>query len=143
MTGKYLIMPFSEKYRKPVIELWEKCGLFYPGNDPDTDIDIKMKFQPELFFIGMSGERVVSTLMAGFDGHRGWLNYLGVHPDFRKKGYAGSIVSYAMEKLRELGCPKLNLQVRNSNTGVIEFYKRLGFYHHDVTSMQIKLSDNS
>ncbi len=130
---------FSEMYRPGTIRLWERCNLLFPGNDPDYDITLKMNFQPQLFFVGLSGDSVIASLMAGFDGHRGWLNYLGVDPDFRGNGYARAIVAHAIEKLRAMGCPKVNLQVRNSNLGVIEFYKKSGFNIHDVTCMQKKL----
>lgn len=139
MKNELIIEVFSEMYRKEVIKLWERCGLLFPGNDPDYDITLKTGFQPGLFFIGLASGRVTASLMAGFDGHRGWLNYLGVDPEFRGKGYGKAIVTHAVEKLRIMGCPKVNLQVRNSNPGVIGFYKKSGFQLHDVTCMQIKL----
>ena len=133
------IQVFSEIYRNDVIQLWDRCGLLFPGNDPDYDITLKTGFQPGLFFIGLVEERVAASLMAGFDGYRGWLNYLGVDPDFRGKGYGKAILAHAVENLRKMGCPKINLQVRNSNRQVIEFYKKSGFYSHDVITMQVKL----
>lgn len=139
MNNSLIIKTFSEKYRSEIINLWDKCNLLFPGNNPDNDIDIKVRFQPDLFFIGFYGEILVSSLMAGFDGHRGWLNYLGVLPDFRKKGYGKLMIDHAVDRLNNIGCPKINLQVRGSNTGVIEFYKKSGFYMHDVVCMQLKL----
>ena len=133
------ISVFSEEQRQNVIELWRICGLLFPGNDPDYDIDLKMKFQPELFFIMTSGSRVTGSVMAGFDGHRGWLNYLCVHPDFRNRGYGRELIMHAAEKLKGYGCPKVNIQIRTSNTGVIDFYQKSGFYMHDVICMQMKI----
>jgi ribosomal protein S18 acetylase RimI-like enzyme len=133
------ITVFHEDHRQQVIKLWEKCGLLFPGNDPDYDIDLKIKFQPHLFFILLIDGIAAGSVMAGFDGHRGWLNYLCVHPDFRNMGYGRDLIAHAVQQLKKTGCPKINLQIRNSNTGVIEFYKKAGFYIHDVMCMQLKI----
>ena len=133
------IIEYRESQRPEVIELWRLCGLLFPGNDPDYDIDIKMRFQPGLFFVMPAASGIIATIMAGFDGHRGWLNYLCVHPDFRNRGYGTHLVSFAAEKLKALGCPKINHQIRNSNSEVINFYKKAGFNMHDVVCMQLKI----
>jgi len=98
-----------------VIDLWNLCGLIVPSNNPEKDIELKMKFQPELFFVAELDDLIIGTVMTGYDGHRGWLNYLGVHPGYRSSGYGRSLVEYSINKLKELNCPKINLQVRNSN----------------------------
>jgi len=139
MEKEILIRAFTLKDKSQVINLWTLCGLIVPGNDPEKDINLKMKFQPELFFIAESELKIIGTVMTGYDGHRGWLNYLGVHPDYRGIGCGRSLVKFSLQKLKELDCPKINLQVRSSNTGVIDFYKKLGFTGHDVISMQLKL----
>ena len=139
MENEPRIAVFKEVQRHEIIELWEKCGLLFPGNDPDYDISLKIKFQPELFFILTIGSGIAGTVMAGFEGHRGWLNYLCVHPDFRNRGFGRALVSHAVRKLKESGCPKVNIQIRKNNTGVMEFYKKAGFYLHDVICMQLKI----
>lgn len=139
MENTLIIRNYKENDKIHVIEIWEACGLLIKGNDPGKDIELKMKFQPELFFVASINNTVVATVMTGYDGHRGWLNYLGVHPAFRGKGYGRSLVKYSIQKLKELNCPKLNIQVRNSNTGVMGFYQKLGFIMHDVIGMQLKL----
>jgi ribosomal protein S18 acetylase RimI-like enzyme len=135
----FKIRPYKEEDRVHVKILWEKCNLLFPGNDPDTDIDLKMSFQPNLFFIGEISSKIIASMMVGYDGHRGWINYLGVHPSFQKSGYGTAMVRKAIEILRELNCPKINIQVRKTNLGVINFYKNLGFKEHEVISMQLKL----
>jgi ribosomal protein S18 acetylase RimI-like enzyme len=77
--------------------------------------------------------------MAGYDGHRGWLNYLGVDPDFRRRGFGRKIMAEAERLLREAGAPKINLQVRSSNHEAIEFYRSVGFAVDDVISMGRRL----
>lgn len=132
-----------ERYRKEflgaVVDLWEKCNLVVPWNDPFEDIKRKAKFQPELFFVGLLDGEVIGSVMAGYEGHRGWINYLAVSPEFQKRGYGGKLVEKAIEELRKLGCPKINLQVRRSNAQVIDFYKHLGFNEDDVTSLGLRL----
>lgn len=122
-----------------VVALWERCDLVVPWNDPRTDIALKLQVQPELFLVGVHDEQVVGTVMAGYEGHRGWLNYLAVAPNMQGRGVGRCLVEAATDVLRELGCPKVNLQIRASNTGVIEFYKRLGFTVDDVVSMGKRL----
>ena len=139
MKNKIIIRNFKFSDMEEVINLWDLCGLIVPSNNPETDIELKMKFQPELFFVAESEGKITGSVMTGYDGHRGWLNYLGVHPDHRKNGCGRLLIEYSIEKLKELGCPKINLQVRNSNTAVKDFYKKLGFLEHEVTSMQLKL----
>ncbi len=77
--------------------------------------------------------------MAGYEGHRGWINYLAVAPDFRRRGTARRLMQVAEHELRVLGCPKINLQVRSSNSDVIAFYQRLGFSLEEVVSLGNRL----
>ncbi len=139
MKNEIIIRNFKFSDREEVISLWNLCGLIVPSNNPETDIELKLKFQPELFFVAESEGKIIGSVMTGYDGHRGWLNYLGVHPDHRKNGCGRLLIEHSIKKLKELECPKINLQVRNSNTAVKDFYKKLGFLEHEVTSMQLKL----
>jgi len=134
-----LIREYNNSDIEGVLQLWKECNLLFPGNDPVKDIELKVAFQPELFLVGVSENEIAATLMAGYDGHRGWLNYLGVLPQYQRQGYASQMIDHAIIILKNLGCPKINLQVRNNNIGVIEFYKKIGFYEHEVVSMQRKL----
>jgi len=122
-----------------VVALWERCGLTRPWNDPRKDIRRKLRAQPDLFLVGVTDGEVVATVMVGYEGHRGWIQYLGVDPKRQRKGLGRAIMAEAERLLREAGCPKINLQVRTSNTGAIEFYKRLGFMLDDVVSLGKRL----
>ena len=136
---QFIIRSFQVSDEPDVIDLWHRCNLVVPQNDPKKDIEMKLQVQPELFFVGVISSRIVSTVMSGYDGHRGWLYYLAVDPDFQKRGIARRMVEEVESKLRELGCPKINLQVRNSNKPVIAFYKHIGFGDDDVIGMGKKL----
>ena len=89
--------------------------------------------------MGEAGGRIVAATMAGYDGHRGWINYLAVAPDCRRRGYASMLMRVAERKLLELGCPKINLLIRAENAAVRGFYESLGFGMDDVVSMGKRL----
>ena len=112
-----VIRPFRDGDEAEVVKLWRDCGLVVPQNDPQKDIRRKLAFQPDLFIVGIDGGRVVATVMAGYDGHRGWLNYFAVAPDLQRTGLGRRLVEEAEKLLRGLGCPKINLQVRRSQRG--------------------------
>ena len=133
------IRPFQSPDEQPVIELWHKCDLVRPWNNPQKDISRKLQVQPELFLVGVVEEQIVATIMAGYEGHRGWLNYLAVAPQYQRRGLARNLVGEAERLLRVAGCPKINLQIRSSNQAVIGFYRRLGYDVDDVVSMGKRL----
>lgn len=134
-----LIRPYQSADETAVVDLWAACGLTRSWNDPHKDIARKLQVQPELFLVGTLGQKLVASVMAGFDGHRGWVNYLAVSPDHQKKGYARLLMLEVERLLTTLGCPKVNLQIRSGNAAVIEFYKRLGYMQDDVVSMGCRL----
>ncbi len=136
---KLIIRSFQISDEPDVIDLWRRCGLVVPQNDPKKDIEMKLQVQPELFFVGAISNRIVSTVMSGYDGHRGWIYYLAVDPDYQQNGIGRRMVEKAEMKLRKLGCQKINLQVRNSNKSVIAFYEHIGFLDDDVLGMGKRL----
>ena len=110
-----------------------------PQNDPVEDIRRKLVFQPELFFVALFDGKVIGSIMVGYEGHRGWLNYMAVLPEHQRHGYGRKLVEKAVDELKRLGCLKVNLQIRRSNVSVIEFYKHLGFKDDDVVSLGKRL----
>lgn len=133
------IRSFQLQDEEAVVDLWRQCDLIRPWNDPHKDIRRKLEIRPDLFLVGVREDRVIASVMAGYDGHRGWLNYLAVAPEYQRLGLALAIVTEAERLLRAAGCPKINLQVRTSNQGVIEFYRRVGYSTDDVLSMGKRL----
>lgn len=122
-----------------VIALWQRCELTRPWNDPHKDIQRKLKVQPELFLLGEIDDKVVASVMAGFDGHRGWVNYLAVCPTQRRRGLGRQLMEEVERRLTALGCPKLNLQVRSDNQAVLTFYRNLGYQVDEVVSLGKRL----
>src|ERR1700709_158349 len=100
------IRPYQEADEGQVVALWRSCDLVVPQNDPHQDIRSKQSIQPELFLVGLLDGLVVATLMAGYDGHRGWLNYLAVSPSRQRQGLGRQMVRDAEAALAALGCPK-------------------------------------
>jgi len=129
------IRTFHPDDEAAVIELWRRCDLLRPWNDPQQDIQRKLKQNDGLFLVGLLDDQIIATVMAGYDGHRGWLYLVGVDPAHRRSGHARRIVTEAERLLRELGCRKINLQVRDTNQQVIDFYKRIGYSVDPVLSM--------
>ena len=124
-----------------VISLWHHCGLVVPQNDPALDIERKLAVNCELFLVRESQGEIVASVMCGYDGHRGWINYLAVHPDHQQLGYGSSIMAAVEERICEKGCPKINLQVRSTNAEVIRFYESLGYALDDVIGMGKRMPD--
>ena len=133
------IRPYRPADEQAVVDLWRACGLTRPWNDPHKDIARKLTEQPELFLVGMLGNEVVASVMVGFDGHRGWVYYLAVAERHRKRSLGRALMQEAERLLIERGCPKLNLQVRTSNAGVIEFYRKLGDSLDETVSLGKRL----
>ncbi|HPE61788.1 MAG: GNAT family acetyltransferase [Thiothrix sp.] len=133
------IRPYQHEDEATVIRLWTNCGLAVPWNNPQRDIERKLMIQPELFLVATENAVLLATVMAGYEGHRGWINYLAVHPQHRRRGLGRRMMQAAETRLRALGCPKINLQVRSNNTSVIRFYEAIGFEDDACVSLGKRL----
>ena len=139
IMSDFVIRQYHNDDEKDVIDLWSECGLIAPQNNPKLDIERKLRVNPEWFLVGELEGKIVATCMAGYEGHRGWINYLAVAQQHQRKGYATQIMQEAEGILRKAGCPKINLQIRTTNTGVIGFYKAIGYGFDNVVSMGKRL----
>jgi ribosomal protein S18 acetylase RimI-like enzyme len=114
--------------------------MVVPQNNPRRDIQRKLQVNPEWFLVGVLGGHIVASCMAGYEGHRGWINYLAVSPHHRGQGIGRRIMEEAEKNLIAAGCPKINLQVRETNHAVIKFYERIGYARDPVVSMGKRLT---
>lgn len=137
--SSFSIRTYADNDQEEVITLWEKCNLVRPYNDPKKDILRKSEVNPELFLVGTLENRVVATVMGGYEGHRGWANYLAVDPQHQKRGFGRKIMTSLEEMLKAKGCPKINLQVRSDNQKALNFYAKIGFKADDVISLGKRL----
>ena len=131
--------PFHPGDADAVVALWHRCDLVRPWNDPYKDIERKLAVRPDLFLVGLVEGAIVAAVMAGYEGHRGWINYLAVDPAHQRRGLGRAILDAAEERLRASGCPKINLQVRRSNTQVLAFYRAIGYLEDDAVCLGKRL----
>ena len=136
------IRPFEPRDTEAVVTLWEECELTRPWNDPRKDITRKVAVGDDLFLVGAVDAAIVASVMAGYDGHRGWVNYLAVDPRCRGLGYGRALMREAEGRLAARGCPKVNLQIRDSNTAMLAFYERLGYAVDAAVSMGKRLESD-
>lgn len=128
--------------RAAVIALWEQVfGYAADHNSPPLVIDQKVRANDGLFFVCLEQGRLVGTIMCGFDGHRGWLYSLAVHPSDRAKGHGTRLVRHAEHALAARGCLKVNLQIVETNGAVAAFYQRLGYSVEPRASMGRRLGE--
>ena len=130
---------FVEADTDAVIDLWNLADLTRPNNDPSLDIKRKMNDSPWGFLVAMEGKTIIGSIMVGYDGHRGWINYLACHPNHRRRGVAKSLMNEAKKLLLERGCPKISLQVRSGNESAVKFYASIGYLEDNVTSFGLRL----
>jgi ribosomal protein S18 acetylase RimI-like enzyme len=138
-TTNLEVRPFRVTDQPTVICLWLKCGLVVPWNDPTTDIARKLGVQPQFFLVGDLDGEVIATAMAGYEGHRGWVNYLAVEPHYQRRGIGRRMMAEVERLLLAEGCPKINLQVRATNRQAISFYERIGFNVEPVIGLGKRL----
>jgi ribosomal protein S18 acetylase RimI-like enzyme len=139
VSSPWSIRPFKSGDTEAVVALWKACGLTRPQNDPHKDIARKLKVNPEWFLVAERDGEIVGTVMAGYEGHRGWINYLGVAPVLQRGGLGRRLMDEAEARLRAAGCPKINLQVRPDNRAAIAFYERIGFAVEGAVSLGKRL----
>lgn len=136
----WVVRAFDRTDTESVVALWDEAGLTRPWNDPRLDIERKLTVQPELFLVvedsaaGKDEPAIVGSVMAGYDGHRGWLYYLATATSHRHRGIARALVCEAERLLLALGCPKVQLMVREGNDTVLGLYDALGYERFSVSN---------
>ena len=133
-----IITPFvNARHRAQVAALWKETFVYYTSahNQPQLSIDKKVAVDDCLFFVATDGDAMVGTIMAGYDGHRGWIYSLAVAPTHRRQGIGSRLVAHAERALTSLGCVKINLQVMEGNESVAAFYESLGYMVEKRVSM--------
>jgi ribosomal protein S18 acetylase RimI-like enzyme len=138
------IRPVTPADVEAVLALWravfpEYGDASHPQRDPAASVARKLAVADGLFWLAERGGRVVGTAMAGYDGHRGWLYSVGVHPEARGGGIGRRLVAEAERALAALGCPKVNLQVFTANRGAQAFWRELGYGQDDVLAFGKRL----
>lgn len=131
----------DSRHRAQTIALWKTVfGYEAAHNEPGLVIDKKIAVD-DLFYVALDGETVIGTIMTGYDGHRGWIYSVAVHPDHRRKGIGSKLLNHALAKLAALGCNKVNLQILETNKDVKAFYAAHGFLVEERVSMGMRLPE--
>ena len=137
------VRPYRDGDEKAVAALWREVFPDAPAHRvPEDDIRRKLRVQADLFLVAADGPEVVGTTMAGYDGHRGWIYSLAVHPDYRQTGVATALMRTVEAALVKLGCFKINLQVLPNNRTVVDFYTKLGYAIEERVSLAKILPEN-
>ena len=135
MTEKILtelnIRTYQHTDMEDVIHIWKECGLIRSWNNPKLDIQRKVKTQKDLFFVAELSNKIIATAMFGYDGHRGSVYYLAIDPIHQNKGLGKLLMDNIEKKLKEIGCPKINIFIRSSNINVKNFYKSIFYDEQD------------
>lgn len=139
MTAEPTIRPFRPADEDAVIALWRACGLTRPWNDPKRDIARKLAVQPELFLVAEVDARVAASAMSGYDGHRGWVYYFAVDPALQRHGLGRRLVAEVERRLLAMGCPKVNIQVREGNDAALRFWRAAGYAPDGVSGLGRRL----
>ncbi|MFQ5756941.1 MAG: GNAT family acetyltransferase [Acidiferrobacterales bacterium] len=126
------IRPYQDSDFGAVVALWEACGLLRTWNPPQRDIALCQKTPSSQLFVAMRSRpgplpALIATIMAGSDGHRGWLYYLAVDPTSRGEGFARAMVRHAEDWLAGHGIRKVELMIRDDNDAVRSVYERIGY----------------
>ena len=130
-------------HRDQVVSLWKEVfGYEADHNAPQLVIDKKLEFGDGLFFVALDDQAVIGTVMAGYDGHRGWIYSIAVSPQYQKQGIGSALLDSAERKLSESGCMKINLQIMEGNEAVENFYLANGYHTEKRISMGKRLPEN-
>ena len=137
------IRPYKNSDQEALLQLWTECGLITELNNPIQDIQRKSMVNPEWLLVGLKKGEIIASCMVGYEGHRGWINYLAVTPTEQRQGYAHQMMTEAERLLKDAGCPKINLQVRSSNASVVAFYESIGFKVDPVIGLGKRLENDA
>jgi ribosomal protein S18 acetylase RimI-like enzyme len=137
------IKTYDDRYKEQVVLLWKTVfGYKDARNDPELAVNKKLEAKDGLFFIAVDGHKVIGTVMAGYDGHRGWIYSLAVIPEYRKQKIGSGLLQHAEGELEKRGCMKINLQILKTNETVKQFYLRNGYDVEERISMGKEIKSN-
>ena len=134
-VNELVVRRYCSDDQQAVIDLWDRCGLLRPWNNPMKDIGRKLSANPDWFLVAVVRNKIAGSIMIGYEGHRGWINYLAVEPSLRRQRIGRRLMEEAEMLLQKAGCPKINLQIRSTNSEAAGFYVSLGYVRDDVISL--------
>jgi hypothetical protein len=142
-AGEVSLRQYMPADQNDLVELWSVCGLLRPWNDPLEDIHLCLTMPSSELVVADSAGQLIGSAMLGHDGHRGWVYYLAVLPNWHRNGIGRSLMSYAEEWMDERQVPKIQAMIRADNLPVRGFYRRLGYQDGDVQMVEKFLNERS
>ena len=142
-TRETSIRQFVTSDQNDLVELWSVCGLLRPWNDPLEDIRLCVTTPSSELVVAEFEDQLIGSAMLGHDGHRGWVYYLAVHPNWQRNGIGRSLMSYAEQWMGQRRLPKIQAMIRADNLPVRGFYRRLGYQDNDVQVVEKFLNGRS
>jgi ribosomal protein S18 acetylase RimI-like enzyme len=133
---------YRRRDRKAVVELWKACQLIQPWEEPEKHINRRIKVHEDLFLVGTIEDKIVGTVMGRCDENRGWVEYLAVHPLFRRKGIGRQLLNIIEERLSVKGCFGMGLLIQQETPVATNFYQRVGYRIKNVTYLEKRLRDD-
>lgn len=138
------IRPYQNNDENQVVLLWKRVfPITLPHHDPRLSISRKLKVDPDLFLVAIDNDKIIGTAMGGWDGHRGWVYSVSVDPQARRKGIGTRLLHEIEIRLVRRDCPKVNLQILESNSEVVKFYEKNGYEIEPRISMGKRLSQGT
>jgi len=140
-SNAMIVRKYRHIDRSALLSLWNRVFPDHaPHNSPSKVIDLKQAVD-DMIFVAESDGKVIGSCLAGYDGHRGWLYAVAVYPDYRHHGVGTRLVRTAVDALKDIGCVKVNIQVRADNQEIVGFYTSLGFLTEERISMGLVVND--
>ncbi|WP_141432243.1 GNAT family acetyltransferase [Bacillus sp. 03113] len=127
---------FTFKDYEAVIELWTCAGIQICRSDSIEGLKKIVEREPDLFFVAEENHKIIGAVMGTYDGRRGWVNHLAVHPEYQGKQLGTQIMKELEKRFKQIGCEKINLLIEMDNTKVQKFYEQLGFNQDELVFME-------
>ena len=138
-----IIEKFSMKFYEEVIKIWRKAGISVGSTDTKEELQRMLQRNPNLFLIGTVDKKVISVVMGGFDGRRGYVHHLAVDPNHQRKGFGKIMMEELNKEFQRMGIHKVHLFVERSNKGVVSFYRKIGWeIRNDLIMMSYIPNEN-
>lgn len=111
-----------------VLSVWEKAGLDIPNPKMEfADTDLAIKINSSSCLVLIKNKKIIGAVLGTFNGRRGWIYHLAIHPDFQQKGYGALLLIESEKQLKEKGVHRIHLGVAYTNLKVLPFYEKQGY----------------
>ena len=132
------LRPCRDEDVDAVLALWRRAEAVPRPTDRQDALLRRLERDRELFVLAWDGERLVGSLMGGWDGWRGGMYRLAVDPAARRQGIARRLVEAVEARLRELGAERITSLVFVDEPGAEAFWREVGYVLDPSTARYAK-----